>query len=168
MAKLPHISLARFVLATNSNCGPSGGYFVRDLRVLVRERLAAGDTDVAVLAFVEARYSELCSCVHACPRARCCWGRPPTCSPGAQPPASDCERARDPAALTAAATRRCRSTGSGRRDTCEMCRARASRAGSFSISPDSTAWRAGVNASAGPGERERRERRSRKAAQTRT
>ena len=30
----------------------------RDLRLLVRERLAAGDSDAAVLAFVEARYGE--------------------------------------------------------------------------------------------------------------
>jgi len=28
MAKLPHIWLARFVLVTNSNCRPTGGYFV--------------------------------------------------------------------------------------------------------------------------------------------
>jgi cytochrome c-type biogenesis protein CcmH len=42
----------------NQSIDDSSAELARDLRILVRERLTAGDSDTAVLAFVEARYGE--------------------------------------------------------------------------------------------------------------
>jgi cytochrome c-type biogenesis protein CcmH len=46
----------RCVVCQNQSIDDSNAPLAHDLRVLVRERLAAGDTDTQVLAFVEARY----------------------------------------------------------------------------------------------------------------
>jgi cytochrome c-type biogenesis protein CcmH len=48
----------RCLVCQNQSIDDSNAELARDLRVLVRERLAAGDSDTAVLAFVEARYGE--------------------------------------------------------------------------------------------------------------
>jgi len=58
-ARARHISQElRCLVCQNQSIDDSSAELARDLRVLVRERLAAGDTDAAVLAFVEARYGE--------------------------------------------------------------------------------------------------------------
>ncbi len=46
----------RCVVCQNQSIDDSNAPLAHDLRVLVRERLVAGDTDTQVLAFVEARY----------------------------------------------------------------------------------------------------------------
>jgi cytochrome c-type biogenesis protein CcmH len=46
----------RCVVCQNQSIDDSNAPLAHDLRVLVRERLASGDTDTQVLAFVEARY----------------------------------------------------------------------------------------------------------------
>ena len=46
----------RCVVCQNQSIDESNAPLAHDLRVIVRERLAAGDTDAQVLAFVEARY----------------------------------------------------------------------------------------------------------------
>jgi cytochrome c-type biogenesis protein CcmH len=46
----------RCVVCQNQSIDDSNAPLAHDLRVLVRERLAAGDSDAEVLAFVEARY----------------------------------------------------------------------------------------------------------------
>ena len=48
----------RCVVCQNQSIDDSNAPLAHDLRVLVRERLTAGDTDSQVLAFVEARYGE--------------------------------------------------------------------------------------------------------------
>ena len=48
----------RCLVCQNQSIDDSNAELARDLRLLVRERLAAGDSDAAVLAFVEARYGE--------------------------------------------------------------------------------------------------------------
>jgi cytochrome c-type biogenesis protein CcmH len=48
----------RCLVCQNQSIDDSNAELARDLRLLVRERLAVGDTDAAVLAFVEARYGE--------------------------------------------------------------------------------------------------------------
>jgi cytochrome c-type biogenesis protein CcmH len=48
----------RCLVCQNQSIDDSSAELARDLRILVRERLAAGDSDAAVLAFVEARYGE--------------------------------------------------------------------------------------------------------------
>jgi cytochrome c-type biogenesis protein CcmH len=48
----------RCVVCQNQSIDDSNAPLAHDLRVLVRERLTAGDTDAQVLAFVEARYGE--------------------------------------------------------------------------------------------------------------
>jgi cytochrome c-type biogenesis protein CcmH len=48
----------RCLVCQNQSIDDSNAELARDLRVLVRERLAAGDTDRQVLAFIEARYGE--------------------------------------------------------------------------------------------------------------
>jgi cytochrome c-type biogenesis protein CcmH len=48
----------RCLVCQNQSIDDSTAELARDLRILVRERLTAGDTDAAVLAFVEARYGE--------------------------------------------------------------------------------------------------------------
>jgi cytochrome c-type biogenesis protein CcmH len=48
----------RCLVCQNQSIDDSNAELARDLRVLVRERLTAGDSDAAVLAFVEARYGE--------------------------------------------------------------------------------------------------------------
>jgi cytochrome c-type biogenesis protein CcmH len=58
-ARARHISQElRCLVCQNQSIDDSNAELARDLRVLVRERLAAGDTDAAVLAFVEARYGQ--------------------------------------------------------------------------------------------------------------
>ena len=58
-ARARHLSQElRCLVCQNQSIDDSNAELARDLRVLVRERLAAGDTDAAVLAFVEARYGE--------------------------------------------------------------------------------------------------------------
>src|SRR3977135_619033 len=58
-ARARHISQElRCLVCQNQSIDDSSAELARDLRVLVRERLTAGDTDVQVLAFVEARYGE--------------------------------------------------------------------------------------------------------------
>ena len=46
----------RCVVCQNQSIDDSNAPLAHDLRVIVRERLTAGDTDAQVLAFVEARY----------------------------------------------------------------------------------------------------------------
>jgi cytochrome c-type biogenesis protein CcmH len=46
----------RCVVCQNQSIDESNAPLAHDLRVIVRERLAAGDSDLEVLAFVEARY----------------------------------------------------------------------------------------------------------------
>lgn len=48
----------RCLVCQNQSIDDSNAELARDLRVLVRERLTAGDSDAQVLAFVEARYGE--------------------------------------------------------------------------------------------------------------
>jgi cytochrome c-type biogenesis protein CcmH len=48
----------RCLVCQNQSIDDSNAELARDLRVLVRERLTAGDSDSQVLAFVEARYGE--------------------------------------------------------------------------------------------------------------
>src|SRR5262249_60695601 len=56
-ARARHISQElRCLVCQNQSIDESSAELARDLRLLVRERLTAGDTDDAVLAFVEARY----------------------------------------------------------------------------------------------------------------
>jgi cytochrome c-type biogenesis protein CcmH len=48
----------RCVVCQNQSIDDSNAPLAHDLRVLVRERLTAGDSDAQVLAFVQARYGE--------------------------------------------------------------------------------------------------------------
>jgi len=48
----------RCLVCQNQSIDDSNAALARDLRLLVRERLRAGDSNEAVLAFVEARYGE--------------------------------------------------------------------------------------------------------------
>jgi cytochrome c-type biogenesis protein CcmH len=48
----------RCVVCQNQSIDDSNAPLAHDLRVLVRERLSAGDTDVQVLAYVTARYGD--------------------------------------------------------------------------------------------------------------
>ena len=58
-ARARHISQElRCLVCQNQSIDDSNAELARDLRLLVRERLAAGDSDATVLAFVEARYGE--------------------------------------------------------------------------------------------------------------
>jgi cytochrome c-type biogenesis protein CcmH len=58
-ARARHLSQElRCLVCQNQSIDDSNAELARDLRLLVRERLTAGDTDAAVLAFVEARYGE--------------------------------------------------------------------------------------------------------------
>jgi cytochrome c-type biogenesis protein CcmH len=58
-ARARHISQElRCLVCQNQSIDDSNAELARDLRLLVRQRLAAGDSDAAVLAFVEARYGE--------------------------------------------------------------------------------------------------------------
>jgi cytochrome c-type biogenesis protein CcmH len=48
----------RCLVCQNQSIDDSNAELARDLRVIVRERLSAGDSDAQVLAFVEKRYGE--------------------------------------------------------------------------------------------------------------
>ena len=48
----------RCMVCQNQSIDDSDASLARDLRVLVRERIAAGDTDEQVLAYIVARYGE--------------------------------------------------------------------------------------------------------------
>jgi len=48
----------RCLVCQGEDIDESAAGLARDLRLLVRERLAAGDSDEAVLAFVQARYGD--------------------------------------------------------------------------------------------------------------
>lgn len=48
----------RCLVCRNENIDDSNASLARDLRLLVRERLVAGDTDAAVITFVVSRYGE--------------------------------------------------------------------------------------------------------------
>jgi cytochrome c-type biogenesis protein CcmH len=48
----------RCLVCQNQSIDDSNAALAKDLRLIVRERLRAGDSDAAVLAFVEARYGE--------------------------------------------------------------------------------------------------------------
>ena len=48
----------RCLVCQNQSIDDSNAELARDLRLIVRERLTAGDSDAQVLAFVEARYGE--------------------------------------------------------------------------------------------------------------
>jgi cytochrome c-type biogenesis protein CcmH len=48
----------RCLVCQNQSIDDSSAPLARDLRLIVRERLVAGDSDATVLAFVEARYGE--------------------------------------------------------------------------------------------------------------
>lgn len=48
----------RCVVCQNQDIDSSNAGVARDLRLLVRERLVAGDSDAEVLAFVQARYGD--------------------------------------------------------------------------------------------------------------
>ena len=58
-ARARHISQElRCLVCQNQSIDDSNAELARDLRVIVRERLTAGDTNSQVLAFVERRYGE--------------------------------------------------------------------------------------------------------------
>jgi cytochrome c-type biogenesis protein CcmH len=58
-ARARHISQElRCLVCQNQSIDDSNAPLARDLRLIVRERLVAGDTDPQVLAFVQARYGE--------------------------------------------------------------------------------------------------------------
>jgi cytochrome c-type biogenesis protein CcmH len=58
-ARARHISSGlRCLVCQNQSIDDSNAPLARDLRLLVRERLKAGDSDAQVMAFVEARYGE--------------------------------------------------------------------------------------------------------------
>ena len=58
-ARARHISQElRCLVCQNQSIDDSNAELARDLRVIVRERITAGDTDSQVLAFVEKRYGE--------------------------------------------------------------------------------------------------------------
>ena len=58
-ARARHISQElRCLVCQNQSIDDSNAELARDLRVIVRERISAGDSDEAVLAFVEKRYGE--------------------------------------------------------------------------------------------------------------
>ena len=87
-ARARHISQElRCLVCQNQSIDDSNAELARDLRLLVRERLTAGDTDAAVLAFVEARYGEF---VLLRPRLRphtlLLWLTPSSSSPAPPPP----------------------------------------------------------------------------------
>jgi cytochrome c-type biogenesis protein CcmH len=48
----------RCLVCQNQSIDDSNAELARDLRLIVRERISAGDSDAQVLAFVEARYGE--------------------------------------------------------------------------------------------------------------
>jgi len=48
----------RCLVCQNQSIDESDAPLARDLRILVRERLTAGDTDAEILAFVTARYGD--------------------------------------------------------------------------------------------------------------
>ncbi|KAB2912404.1 MAG: cytochrome c-type biogenesis protein CcmH [Hyphomicrobiaceae bacterium] len=48
----------RCLVCQNQSIDDSNAELARDLRILVRERIAAGDSDTQVLSFVEQRYGE--------------------------------------------------------------------------------------------------------------
>jgi len=58
-ARARHISAGlRCLVCQNQSIDDSNAPLARDLRLLVRERLKAGDSDAKVMQFVEARYGE--------------------------------------------------------------------------------------------------------------
>ena len=48
----------RCMVCQNQSIDDSDAQLAKDLRIIVRERLVAGDSDAAILDFVEARYGE--------------------------------------------------------------------------------------------------------------
>ena len=48
----------RCMVCQNQSIDDSDAQLAKDLRIIVRERLVAGDSDAAILHFVEARYGE--------------------------------------------------------------------------------------------------------------
>jgi cytochrome c-type biogenesis protein CcmH len=67
----------RCVVCQNQSIDASSAPLAHDLRVIVRERLAAGDTDAQVLGFVEARYGEFVLLrPHLKPETLLLWGAP--------------------------------------------------------------------------------------------
>ena len=77
-ARARHISQElRCLVCQNQSIDDSNAELARDLRLLVRERLAAGDSDAAVLAFVEARYGEFVLLRPPFGCTRSCFGSPP-------------------------------------------------------------------------------------------
>jgi cytochrome c-type biogenesis protein CcmH len=67
----------RCVVCQNQSIDGSNAPLAHDLRVIVRERLAAGDSDAQVLAFVEARYGEFVLLrPHLKPETVLLWGTP--------------------------------------------------------------------------------------------
>ena len=111
----------RCVVCQNQSIDNSNAPLAHDLRVIVRERLAAGDSDAQVLAFVEARYGAF---VLLRPRLKpetvLLWLDAPAAArrgrrlPGARAPAPGGRVARDGPALArgAAAARRAAAIGS--------------------------------------------------------
>jgi cytochrome c-type biogenesis protein CcmH len=58
-ARARHISAGlRCLVCQNQSIDDSNAPLARDLRLLVRERLKAGDSDAQVVAFIESRYGE--------------------------------------------------------------------------------------------------------------
>ncbi|MBO0766828.1 MAG: cytochrome c-type biogenesis protein CcmH [Hyphomicrobiaceae bacterium] len=67
----------RCVVCQNQSIDGSNAPLAHDLRVIVRERLTAGDSDPQVLAFVEARYGEFVLLrPHLKPETLLLWGTP--------------------------------------------------------------------------------------------
>ena len=67
----------RCVVCQNQSIDESTAPLAHDLRVIVRERLAAGDSDAQVLSFVEARYGEFVLLrPHLKPETLLLWGTP--------------------------------------------------------------------------------------------
>ena len=71
----------RCLVCQNQSIDDSDAPLAKDLRLLVRERLKAGDSDQEVVDFIVARYGEFVLLKPRFCRTRCCCGWPrPRCS----------------------------------------------------------------------------------------
>jgi hypothetical protein len=64
----------RCLVCQNQSIDDSDAPLAKDLRLLVRERLKAGDSDQEIADFVVARYGEFVSSAHGFRRIPCCCG----------------------------------------------------------------------------------------------
>ena len=90
----------RCLVCQNQSIDDSNAPLARDLRILVRERLSAGESNEAAIAFVVARYGDFVLLKPPFkPTTWLLWLAPRPCSPAARPPVSS---------ICAAAARRAR------------------------------------------------------------